>query len=292
MKHILFIYNPVAGTGKVKKNLYEIVDFYNSNNCLITLCPLIKLTDFSSALKFNEFDIIVCSGGDGTLSLLLSFYKQYHLHTPIAYVPSGSTNDYAYSLGIPCDFMKALSTTLYGNINSFDIGKFADKYFIYVAAFGIFTNVSYNTPQSSKNLLGHTAYILESIRQLSEIKSYDMTIQTTEQTYTGSFILGLVTNSLSIGGFKTLLPGDVKLDDGKFEVILIKKPQNIIELHGIISALVYEKLENNPHIIYFKTNLLKISTSDEVAWTLDGEYGGTQKEVEILNLSREIQIIS
>ena len=291
MKHILFIYNPVAGTGKVKKNLYEIVDFYNSNNCLITLYPIKKINDSFNSLEFDNYDTVVCSGGDGTLNIILSFIKQNEICKPIAYLPSGSTNDYAYSLGISTDFRNALFTTIYGTPKAFDIGKFGDKYFIYVAAFGIFTNVSYSTPQISKNLLGHTAYLLEGIRHLSELKSYDMVIRTDEQIYEGDFVLGLITNSLSIGGFKTLVPEDVELDDGKFEVILIKTPQNIMELHGIISALIYEKMYDNPYIIYFKTSHLNIQATEEIAWTLDGEYGGSHKETEIVNLSKDIQII-
>ena len=294
MKQILFIYNPVAGTGKIKKNLYEIVEFYNNNDYLVTLYPVIKLNMLGDILKDEEqkYDIIVCSGGDGTISMLFSYYMQNNIKKPIAYIPSGSTNDYAYSLGIPDSFSEALLTTIQGQAKLFDIGKFStDKYFLYVAAFGMFTDVSYNTPQKSKNMLGHAAYILEGIYHLSEIKSYQMVIKCDNQIYNDRFILGLVTNSLSIGGFKSIMPKDVELDDGRFEAILIKMPQNVIEIHNIISSLILESLDSNPYIIYCKTNQLEIVSDEEVAWTLDGEFGGRIKNVEIYNLRKEIEII-
>lgn len=293
MMQVLFIYNPVAGTGRVKKNLFEIVDFYNSNNCLITLCPIRKIDTFFEILDFErtKYDVVVCSGGDGTLNVMISFLKARNISIPIAYIPAGSTNDYAYSLGIPQDFDKALERTLTGEIKQIDIGQFNDKYFLYVAAFGVFTSVAYSTSQKVKNLLGHTAYILEGIRQLSELKSYHMVVETDDNVIYDSFILGLVTNSLSVGGIKNIMPNDVALDDGKFEVILIKMPQSIVELHGIITSLLGEKMDENENIIYCKTKKVKVTSDKELAWTLDGEYGGMQKEVDIVNLQEEGAVI-
>ena len=292
MKKVLFIYNPVAGTGMVKKNLYEIVDYYNSNGYLITLCPVKNIESFA-VLKAEEdrYDKIICSGGDGTINIVISYLKKNEIKVPIAYIPSGSTNDYAYSLGIANDFQQTLKQSLNGNIRKFDIGKFNEDYFLYVAGFGMFTKVSYTTSQKYKNLLGHTAYILEGIKQLSDIKSYHMQIQCDEYHYEGNYILGLVTNTISIGGIKTIMPQDVKLDDGLFEVILVEKPKNPIELQEMIFALLNEKIFDNKNIVFCKTKKISIQSQDEVEWTLDGEYGGKQKEVMITNLQREIEII-
>lgn len=293
MVKVLFVYNPVAGTGRVRKNLFEIVDFYNSRDCLITLCPVRRLDDFYDMLNFEQakYDVVVCSGGDGTLNIMISFLKSKSISIPIAYIPSGSTNDYAYSLGIPKDFDKALERTLDGEIKQIDIGRFNDKYFLYVAAFGVFTSVSYSTSQKVKNLLGHTAYILEGIRQLSELKSYHMVVENDDGVIDDSFILGLVTNTLSVGGIKNIMPNDVALDDGKFEIILIKMPKSIVELHGIITSLVGEKMDDNENIICCKTGKVKVISNEEIAWTLDGEYGGLQTEVDIVNLQKEVAII-
>ena len=154
----------------------------------------------------------------------------------------------------------------------------------------MFTNVSYNTSQKFKNLLGHTAYLLEGIRQLSEIKSYHMTVVSDDKVYEGDFILGLVTNSVSIGGFKTLIPRDVELDDGMFEMILIRTPKSFAELQEVIVSLVGEKLQDNKEVIYCKTRHLEIVADEELEWTLDGEYGGKHKQVHIVNLEKNVEI--
>ena len=293
MKQILFVYNPVAGTGRVRKKIFEIIDYYNSNECLVTLYPIRKINDLYHLLKTDnkQYDAVVCSGGDGSLNEVISFFMKCGIKKPIGYIPSGTTNDYANSLEIPEDFFKALTVTLNGNTCKFDLGKFNDKYFLYVAAFGMFTNISYNTPQKAKNLLGHTAYILEGVKQLSEIKSYDIKISSKELCTEGSFILGMITNSLSVGGYKYIMSDDVKLNDGEFEVVLVRKPQNIVELNELITGLLKEEICHNKHIVYFKTSKLELLSEQELEFTLDGEYGGKEKNIQIENLKEEIEII-
>lgn len=290
LKTLLFIYNPVAGTGMVKKNFFEIVDYYNLNGYLVTLCPVNVLEDFMS-LKQTRYDYIVCSGGDGTINMVFSCLMKNEIKVPIAYIPSGSTNDYAYSLGITKDFYGALEQSIKGQVRKIDIGKFNEKYFLYVAGFGMFTKISYTTSQKYKNLLGHTAYILEGIKQLSDIKSYYMQIYTDDSCYEGNFILGLITNTISIGGIKTIMPADVELDDGLFEIILIKYPQNALELQEIVVSLLSEKKVENKNIVWCKTKKVTISMEEEVDWTLDGEYGGKQKEVNIINMQKEVEVV-
>lgn len=293
MKHILFVYNPVSGTGRVKKNFYEIVDFYETHDCLVTLCPIRKLGEYCdiAELKSDKYDRIVCSGGDGTLNLLLSFLAENNIHKKVAYIPAGSTNDYAYSLGITTDFSIALQRTLSDQVRQIDIGYFNNRCFLYVAGFGAFTKASYSTPQKVKNLLGYTAYILEGIKQLSEIKSYSLTLKTDDEVIEGNFILGLVTNTLSVGGFKNIMPEDVALDDGMFEIMLIKMPSNISDLHWVITSLVKEKPEENPCIVYCKTKNAQVITKECIDWTLDGEYGGNWNQVEITNIQKAMSII-
>lgn len=293
MNCILFIYNPVAGMGRVKKNLFEIVDFYDTNNCIVTLCPVWKLNDYYEKLgiESGRYDRIVCSGGDGTLNIVVSFMKQKNISVPIAYVPSGSTNDFAYSLGLSNDLNEALEITLKGAPRAIDIGQFNDRYFLYVAAFGAFTKAAYSTPQRAKNILGHTAYILEGIRQISELKAYPLTVKTDDEVLEGSFILGLVTNSLSIGGFKSRMLGNVELDDGRFEVILIKKPESAAELHEAATSLMRESLDDNKYIVHRKTKKLEVISEGAIDWTLDGEYGGNLKRVEIINLKKDVFVV-
>lgn len=294
MKKLLFVFNPVAGMARVKKNLFEIVDFYDENDCLVTLCPARKMLKYADGqdLDLYDFDLVVCSGGDGTLNMVVAFCQEKELDVTIAYVPSGSTNDYAYSIGIPGNMDAALHNTLSGTARRIDIGNFNGRYFLYVAAFGIFTKTSYSTPQKTKNLLGHMAYILEGIKQISEIRGYHMKITASGIEVEGNYMLGLVTNTLSVGGFKNLLPkDDIALDDGEFEVLLIQKPTNLVELHGIITALLKEKLESNEYITFFKTPRVSVHAKEKTAWTLDGEYGGEEQEIEIVNMEKRLKIV-
>lgn len=243
-------------------------------------------------LDLYSFDLVVCSGGDGTHNMIVAFCQENNLDIAIAYVPSGSTNDYAYSIGIPSNIDAALRNTLNGKVRKIDIGNFNGRYFLYVAAFGIFTKTFYCTPQKSKNLLGHMAYILEGIKQISEIRSYHMKIKTQNMEIEGNYMLGLVTNTLSVGGFKNLLPkDDIALDDGQFEVLLIQKPSNLGVLHEIVVALLKEKLESNGYIIYFQSSKVSVYAETKIAWTLDGEYGGEEQHVEIVNKEKQLMIV-
>lgn len=292
MKRVLFVYNPVSGTGRIRKNMFEVVDFYNSRDCLVTLCPIRKLEAYEAfwSGEADTYDLVVCCGGDGTLNILFSLMKRKGLRKEIAYVPAGSTNDFAYSLGLKGDFADALNRTLTGSLRHFDAGQFGDKYFLYVAAFGIFTKASYNTPQKNKNALGHTAYVLEGIRELSELKSYHMRVETDNQVIEDDFILGLITNSLSIGGFRNLLPADTALDDGEFEIMLIRMPKNLMELQAIIAALASVHPGDDKYVYCCKTKTVRVCASEPVEWTVDGEFGGSTAEANVRVLRGELEM--
>ncbi len=288
MKKLLFIYNPVSGTGKNKKGLQDIIDYYDSEDILVTLCPAIRLKDYAEGIKFGEYDFVVCAGGDGTLHWTTSYFLDHKLIDCLSYLPSGSTNDYAYSLGIRGDKQDYLHTTLYGTPKTIDMGRFNDSYFIYVAAFGIFTKTSYATPQKVKNVFGHMAYLLEGAKEVSDIKSYKVRIECDEIQTEGDFLLGSVSNTISIGGFRDLMPEDTQLDDGKFEAIFIRRPKSIIEMNELILSLRGEK--KNDNIVYVKTSNIKITSEESIAWTFDGEFGGDYTLAQISNLNKAFTI--
>lgn len=292
MKKLLFIFNPVSGMTRTRISLQKVIEFYDEHGFLVTPCPARRLEDYKNALDFYEYDLIVCSGGDGTLNLTASFFIKERIQRPIAYIPSGSTNDFAYSLGLPDDADMALLSTLEGKPMQIDIGQFnRNQYFLYVAAFGAFTKVSYTTSQRVKNLLGHTAYILEGIKSISELKAYHMTIELEQEVLEGDFILGMVTNSLSIGGFKKLLPQDTELDDGEFEMIFVRVPGTLNILNDITASLLGGHPEENQNIIYRRASRVLLKAEQETAWTLDGEFGGEEKVVEIENKRKLLGII-
>ena len=290
-KRMLFVYNPKAGKAQIKSNLIDIIDIFVKAGYEVTAYPTQGPGDAVRAVKHRRegYDIVVCSGGDGTLDEVVTGMMQCEEKLPIGYVPAGSTNDFANSLGIPRGMSKAADVVVNGRSFACDIGAFNDDTFIYVAAFGIFTDVSYETRQDIKNMLGHTAYLLEGVKRLSSIKSYWMKISYDDVCLENEYIYGMITNSNSVGGFKGITGKDVELNDGLFEVTLVKKPANLLEMNNIIAALVDKRVHSDA-FRSFKTSRITIESDQDVAWTLDGEFGGNHSMAGIENKSRALEI--
>ncbi len=291
MKKLLFVFNPFSGKALIKNHLLEIVDTMVKADYEVTIYPTQSAGDAKEKVQREAaaYDLVVCSGGDGTLDETVTGLMNCGVRVPLGYIPAGSTNDFAVSLGIPKDMEKAALAAVTGTAFPCDIGSFNGDYFVYVAAFGLFTEVSYKTSQEWKNVLGHAAYILEGIKSLQEIPSFHMQVEFNNCCIQDEFIYGMITNSTSVGGFKGMTGADVKLDDGVFEVTLIKKPRNPIELNDIIASLV--NLVDDTNMIYsFKTDHVKFTAEKEISWTLDGEYGGDHMEAEIKNIQQAIDI--
>lgn len=292
MKKLLFILNPHAGKAQIKGRLLQIVDLMVKKGYDVTVYPTQAKRD---ALKMvqkraEEFDLIVCSGGDGTLDEAVSGMMLSGKKVPLGYIPAGSTNDFANSLKIPKDMVKAAEIAVSGQKFACDIGMFNQKPFVYVAAFGMFTAVSYKTRQEWKNILGHAAYLLEGVKSLTEITSYHLRVECAGRVIEDEFIYGMITNSNSVGGFKNMTGKNVLLDDGKFEVTLIKMPKNIVELNAILGSLT--NLIDDTELIYsFKSDCITFLSEENVSWTLDGEYGGSLHEVTIKNIKQALEIM-
>ena len=293
-KKLLFIYNPRAGKAKIRSNLLDIIDIFTRAGYEVTAYPTQAKGDGIRAVKermSGYYDLVACSGGDGTLDEVVTGMMQCKERVPIGYVPAGSTNDFANSLKIPRNMINAAQTIVDGHILDCDVGIFNEDIFVYIAAFGIFTDVSYETSQDIKNVLGHMAYILEGMRRLPSLKAYQLKVESRELSAEGEFLFGMITNSLSVGGFKRITGKFVQLDDGEFEVTLIKKPANAVELNLIMAALLNRNI-NTDCMYCFKTNHIKITSQEEIAWTLDGEFGGRHTEVNIENQMRTLQIVT
>jgi YegS/Rv2252/BmrU family lipid kinase len=238
----------------------------------------------------GNFDRIVCSGGDGTLDEVVTGMIQSGKDVPIGYIPAGSTNDFANSILLPKGMVEAAKTAVAGRQFPCDVGYFNGDTFVYVAAFGLFTEVSYQTSQQMKNILGHVAYILEGAKHLMDIPSYHLRVEYEGQVIEDNFIYGMITNSLSVGGFKGITGSDVELDDGVFEVTLIKNPQNPIELNEILASLT--NLIDDTELIYsFKTGDIHFTSDELIPWTLDGEYGGKHDNLIIRTLKQRVNMI-
>ena len=291
-KKLLFIFNPCSGKGQIKNKLLDIVDIMVKAEYEVTIYPTQSKEDALNKVRDEAslYDLVVCSGGDGTLDEAVTGMMRSEKRVKLGYIPAGSTNDFASSLKIPKDIIKSATVAVHGRTFPVDVGSFNDDFFIYIAAFGLFTDVSYQTNQELKNVLGHAAYILEGAKRLLDIPSYRMRVEYDNQVLEDEFIYGMITNSVSVGGFKNLTGKNVLLDDGVFEVTLIKAPKNPLELNEIIAALTSRK--DNTDLVYsFKTNNMKIYPEKVIPWTLDGEFGGDHKNVEITNMHQALEIM-
>ena len=301
MKKALFILNPHSGKGQIRNHLLEIVDILVKDGYEVTVYPTQEQGDASRAMRERKksYELIVCSGGDGTLDEIVTGMMQSGFKTTIGYIPAGSTNDFANSLRIPSTMKKAAETVVNGTVFSCDVGRFNDDVFVYIAAFGLFTEVSYGTRQEMKNMLGHMAYLLEGVKHLQNIKSYHLKVTSVSENgettvIEDNFVYGMVTNSYSVGGFKSIagnvFKGKIALDDGLFEVTLIRTPKNPMELNSILAALAIQNIDTQ-YMYSFKPGRLVIESEEEIAWTLDGEFGGTHTEVTLTNEKRAMDIM-
>ena len=288
---IFFVFNPKAGQNKIKTKIGDIIELYSMEGHQVTIAATTKRGD-ATELTLNlsdDYDRVICAGGDGTLDEVIEGMSKRRKKISIGYIPAGSTNDYAVSLGLPVRTMDAAKTAISEKTFFSDMGGFNDKTFVYVAAFGLFTDVSYETPQNLKNRLGHAAYILEGIKKLNEIKSYKVHVETDTMKIDDEFLYGMVTNSESVGGFKKITGENIELNDGLFEVTLFKKPRNPIEVNEIINALLLRDL--NTHMIYsFKSDHVIFTSEETMSWTLDGEFGGDEKEVVVTDYNKAFEI--
>ena len=292
MKKMLFIYNPNAGTGQLKPKLSDVLDIFVKSGYEVTVYPTQKYHDaFAKTISYEgKYDLIVCSGGDGTLDEVVTGMAKREDKVPIGYIPAGTTNDFANSLHISKDMLEAAHVAANGVPFACDVGSFNEGIFVYIAAFGLFTDVSYATDQAMKNVLGHLAYLLEGAKRIFDIPSYRVQIEHDGEVIDGDFMYGMVTNSRSVGGFRRIIGRNVAFDDGVFEVTLIKKTKNPMELNEILTSLTNRRIETD-QIISFSTSELKIESIEEIPWTLDGEYGGQHDEVHIVNHQQLLEIM-
>lgn len=289
---LLFIFNQHSGKGLIKSHLADIIDIMVKEGYEVTAYATQSQGDAIDKVQewAEKYDKIVCSGGDGTLDEVITGLMKCGIKVPVGYIPAGSTNDFGNSLGIDKDMIRSAEIAVRGNNFPCDIGQFADDYFVYVAAFGIFTEVSYKTSQSLKNVFGHAAYILEGVKNVTNVPSFKMRVETENGVIEDQFIYGMITNSVSVGGFKGIVPAEVELNDGLFEATLIKSPQNAFQLNDILACLGGLKSESE-YIYSFQTKQLTVCCEEEIPWTLDGEYGGDHKEVTIRNCNKAIDIM-
>ena len=291
-KNALIIYNPKAGKNGAAHMLPYVVESLRKRKCRCVAWPTLPGYGCEEILADEEgkFDFVVCCGGDGTLNHAINGLMRLEEKPQLIYLPPGSTNDFAISLGLSKDIETACSKVEDTQPFYYDIGKFNKIYFNYVAAFGAFTQVSYTTPQEMKNQLGHAAYIIEGIRRLPIGQYHKRTVISEDRVLHGDFIYGSVSNSTSIGGMSLPVKNEVSMNDGLFEVFLIKAPKNMADLQSIITSILTQNFDNR-YISYFKTRNVHFEFESPTPWTLDGEYGGDVTETHISVVNKAIGIL-
>ena len=292
MKKLLFIYNPNAGTGTLRPNLADVIEVFIDADYEVTVYPTRRHLDAKNKLETlkEKYDLIVCSGGDGTLNEVVNGMANWKNKVPIGYLPAGTTNDFANSMGISKNVVEAAVTAIHGRTFYRDIGKFAETYFTYVAAFGAFSDVSYKTDQGIKNIMGQLAYVVEGTKRIFNIPSHKVEVHYDDKIIEDEFIFGMVSNSRSVGGLKNLISQEVVFDDGLFEVFLVRAPINPIEANEIAASLILKQV-NSTVITTFKASRVKFKFEEMVPWALDGEYGGQHEEVVIENIRRHLEFM-
>lgn len=295
MKRLLYIYNPNAGRQRSRAILSEALEEMSAQGFALTVLPTAARGDARRAVMAlgGEFDRVVCCGGDGTLNETVSGLMELpEENRPVlGYLPMGSTNDFARSLGLPKEIRALARLACAGEGRPVDIGRSAEHAFTYVSAFGLFTEVSYSTPQSMKNLLGHFSYVLEGAGQLTNVPSYPMTVTTDGgKVITGDFIYGMVGNTLSVGGVMRLPRDTVSLNDGLFEVMLVRRFQSLADWPAVISAVTAMKFPSSGTVEAFTAREITFHCDQPLAWTVDGEFGGQRRDTLVRALPGAVRI--
>jgi len=292
VKKLLFVMNPYAGMRRANRFLTDILSLFNGRGYEVTVHMTAGPGDGARAVEAmaGRADLVVCAGGDGTFNETVTGLLRSGLDLPLGYIPCGSTNDFAASLHIPATPLKAAESIVNGHPFYLDVGRHNDRYFAYVASFGAFTRSSYSVPQATKNALGHFAYILEGMKDLDSLRPYRCRVETGEETFEGEFIFGAVCNSTSLGGIMKLDPSRVQMDDGAFELLLLRMPKTAFDLQSLIAAI--SRMDyNGPGVIFRHVQQVTVTTDEDLPWSLDGEYAPSAPRVELRNLPGAIPLM-
>ncbi len=294
MKKLLLIVNPCSGQKKARRYLMDIIAIFNRAGFSVQVHITAARGDGEAAALSHagEVDRIVCCGGDGTFQEVISGILKSGASVPVGYIPAGSTNDFAGSLKLPANLLRAAEVAALGMPVSVDVGCFEERYFSYVASFGLFTKISYITPQGMKNVLGHAAYILSGIQELSQLKAYPLRVELEDGTVLEDrFILGIVSNSTCLGGVLTLDAGRVDMADGLLELMLIRYPKNLAELSDCVRALQQKTYQSNI-LTFCSTPSMTVEAPEDMPWTLDGEREPGHSQIRIRCVHHGISVVT
>lgn len=290
---LLLIVNPCSGRAKMKNELLKVVEILSADDTLVTVYPTKSRGDatvFAGKLKDGDYDTVVVCGGDGTLNEVITGLMNSGVKVTLGYIPSGTLNEWSSGLHISRNIRQAAADITTGHKQTLDIGKFDDRYFSYTASFGAFTEASYSAPQDIKNVLGQAAYFFEGIKSLGNIKPVHLKFTTEDRETEGDFLFGAISNSMSVGGIVKFKESLVKLNDGKFEVLLIRNPDNILGLQPILDGIIRQDFDRSG-MEFFSAEKVTVTGGEGLSWTLDGEYAEGKEEITVTNVHNAIELL-
>ena len=292
--NVLTIINPTSGKGKIEQKIDEIrqnIEEQGMQNEIILTQKEKNAKNILDEHKENKDLILVC-GGDGTLNETVTSMIENKLeNVTLSFIPLGTTNDLARTLDIPIKDISITKKLLQTTAKRIDIGKWNEnRYFCYVAAFGLITDVSYITSQKAKHKYGRLAYYINAIKELVKIPTFKMKLRYDNKHIEDEFIYGGITNSESIAGFKWFAKGEIQLDDGLFEGIFIRKPRTIFGYFKILSSFFKKDYHKNEYILFTQAKNFEIEAEESIKWTIDGEFAGEEKNVKIENMQKKIEL--
>ena len=291
-KKLLFIVNPRAGRNKPHGPLFDALAVLSAAGYLVRIHQTTAPGDAAetAAREGGQYDLVVAAGGDGTLNEVISGLMRLDAPPPLGYLPQGTTNDFASCLKIPHDPVEAARAIVLDRVRELDVGTWNRRSFVYVASFGAFTRSSYAASQAAKNALGHFAYILEGMKDLNTLRPYHIRLTADGEELEGDYLFGAVCNSTSIGGLMKLDPERVVLDDGKFEMLLVRSPRTAADLQSLVLAVLNQQYDS-PGLVFRHVSALRLETEETLPWSLDGEFAPSEPVVEIRNRQRALRML-
>ncbi len=296
MKKLLMIINPGAGRGGIGSNLFSVINLFTENGFRVEVHPTQGIGEATDFLKTNgeSYDYVICCGGDGTVNEVASGLLELEKPPILGIIPSGTTNDFSHTIGMPKQPLQAAKIICEGERSPCDIGKLNSRPFVYAAAFGLFTNLTYSTPQQNKQILGPAAYIIEGLKDLQRLSPVHIRLHHDGGIIEGEYLICMVTNTVSVAGFRKMFKDVASLDDGRFEVTLISRPHNVNDIQKIVNVLLsLESIDNEVDCLTaFTSSKVMIEANNEIDWTIDGQHAGAHKVANIEVVRHAIEVIN
>ncbi len=292
MKKLLFLINPVSGKMALRDDLMAVIEVFSKADYDINVYLTKSEDDMKEQVvsRGADFDLVVCCGGDGTLNMVVGTVYEHHVDTTVGYIPGGTTNDFANTRHIDTYVVGAAKQICEGMVRDIDLGVLNGHPFVYVAAFGMFSELSYLTTREMKQNMGYAAYVMGGIKSLAKSKPYKLKVEYDGRVIEDDFIYGMVSNSRRVGGMEMPIMKNVLFDDGEMEITLVRHPKNPADTQKLINCLVTQIADYNT-VYIFKASEVKISCEDEIPWTVDGEFGGSYREADVVVVPAAVKMM-